>query len=95
VGVAMTKNFVKSIEKSSTFCFCRRLQENRLENLDAQLFLKLRSLKILDISQNRFSPSLPHELFQSIYHLKGERFIASELLALLPLFTRFVCLQSH
>ena len=56
----------------------RRLQENKLQSLDSQLFLKLRSLKILDMSQNQLSLSLPHELFQSIYHLKGEKFIACE-----------------
>jgi Leucine-rich repeat (LRR) protein len=49
----------------------RRLQENNLQRLDAQLFLKLRSLKILDMSSNQLSSSLPTELFQSIYHIKG------------------------
>jgi Leucine-rich repeat (LRR) protein len=62
--------------------------------LDAQLFLKLRSLKILDLSQNRLLSSLPHELFQSTYHLKGEkRFIATELLVLFRLFARFICFK--
>jgi len=51
------------------FAFCRRLQENQLETLDGQIFLKLRSLRILDISQNRLS-SLAPDLFQSIYHIK-------------------------
>lgn len=77
--VFVTNNIAKSIEKSSLYGFslflarCRRLQENKLESLDAQLFLKLRSLKILDISQNQLLSSLPHELFQSIYHIRGER----------------------
>lgn len=67
----------------------RRLQENKLEMLDVQLFLKLRSLKILDISQNRLMPSLPRELFLSIYHIRGEIFIAIELCFAL-LFTRSI-----
>lgn len=77
--VFVTNNIAKSIEKSSLYSFslflarCRRLQENKLESLDAQLFLKLRSLKILDISQNQLLSSLPLELFQSIYHIRGER----------------------
>lgn len=54
-----------------SFCTHRRLQENKLEKLDSHLFLKLRSLRILDLSQNQLS-SLPPELFQSIYHIKGE-----------------------
>lgn len=60
--------------------FFRRLQENKLESLDAQLFLKLRSLKILDMSQNQLASFLPLELFQSSYHVRGEwKFIANEL----------------
>ena len=89
----MTEKHLCSRSKiSSNFsCFCRRLQENRLESFDAHLFLKLRSLKILDISQNRLMSSLPLDLFQSIYHLKGERFTAIELVCL-SLFTRFYLL---
>lgn len=49
----------------------RRLQENNLQRVDNQLFLKLRSLKILDVSINHLSNALPLELFQSIYHIKG------------------------
>lgn len=51
-------------------CFSR-LQENNLQRIDNQLFLKLRSLKILDVSINHLSNALPLELFQSIYHIKG------------------------
>jgi Leucine-rich repeat (LRR) protein len=63
--------FVLNRLKNFLQCFCRRLQENKLETLDPQLFLKLRSLKILDISQNQLL-SLPHELFQSIYYMRSE-----------------------
>lgn len=49
--------------------FTRRIQENRLEGIDGQLFLKLRSLQILDLSHNRIS-DLPTEVFQSIYHVR-------------------------
>lgn len=49
--------------------YFRRLERNMLEDLDSKMFLKLRNLKILDLSHNNFL-SIPEEILHSAFHMK-------------------------